>query len=145
MEQAIEATVERAEEEPLTRAEVERQLSEMAQRLTRQIEAGAQAEDARQQALNTREAELRRRELAALARETLEKRGLPVALAEALPFQEETALNQGIDALEEAFRAAVQRGVEERLFTSAPKKAAIPPLSQLSDEDYYAAVCRREE
>ena len=145
MEQPIAAAPERTGEEPLTRAEVERQMSEMAQRLTRQIEAGAQAEDARRQALNTREAELRRRELAALAREALEKRGLPAALAEALPFQEEEELNQGIAALEEAFRAAVQRGIEERLLTSAPKKAAVLPLSELSDEDYYAAVCRREE
>lgn len=144
MEEPILENPETAGEGPLTRAEVERQMSEMAQRLTRQIEAGAQAENARREELNTREAELRRREMAALAREELEKRGLPTALAEALPFQEKEKLAQGMDALEEAFRAAVQQGVEERLLTGAPKKAALKPLSELSDEEYYAAVCRRD-
>lgn len=144
MEETIIAAPAEKAEAPLTRAEVERQLNEMAQRLNRQIEAGAQAESARQAELDSREEELRRREMTAKTREELEKRGLPIALAEALPFPSEEKLTAGLDALEQAFRAAVQQGVEERLLTAAPKKTSVKPLSELSDEEYYAAVSRQD-
>lgn len=144
MEEEIGFAPEKTGEEPLTRAEVERQLGDLAQRLTQRIEAGNQAENARREELDTREDALHKRELAARAREALEKRGLPAALAETLSFPGEDALENGVNALEEGFRAAVQRAVEERLLTDAPKASSLKPLSELSDEDYYAAVCRRD-
>ena len=132
-------------ETPLTREDVERQFTLLSEQLQRQLELSAQEAAARKDALDGREEEVRRREMAALAKEMLEERSLPAALAGALSFENEDALKEGVDALESAFRAAVQQGVEERLLSAAPKTAPLVPLSELSDEEYYAAVCRREE
>ena len=132
-------------ETPLTREDVERQFTLLSGQLQRQLELSAQEAAARKDALDGREEEVRRREMAALAKEMLEERSLPAALAGALSFENEDALKEGVDALESAFRAAVQQGVEERLLSAAPKTAPLVPLSELSDEEYYAAVCRREE
>lgn len=132
-------------ETPLTREDVERQFTLLSEQLQRQLELSAQEAAARKDALDGREEEVRRREMAALAKEMLEERSLPAALSGALSFENEDALKEGVDALESAFRAAVQQGVEERLLSAAPKTAPLVPLSELSDEEYYAAVCRREE
>ena len=99
--------------------------------------------DSRQEALETRENALRNRELAARAREALEARGLPASLSACLSFQSEEALEKGVPALEEAFRAAVQQSVEARLTASAPKAAPLKPLSDISDEEYYAAIAHQ--
>ena len=80
----------------------------------------------------------------ARVREELEKRGLPVQLAEGLSFATPEEMEEGVQALEEHFRAAVQQGVEARLLTDAPKAAPLKPLSEMTDEDYYAAVFCRE-
>ena len=135
---------ESAGDQPLTLTDAERQLTALAQQLSAQLEALSQAESSRQQALDTREADLNRREMAAMAREALEERGLPAGLAECLNLEDEAALRAAVDTLEEAFRAAVQQEVEKRLLTAVPKSASAVSLSDLSDEDYYAAVCRNE-
>ena len=119
-------------------------LAALAQQLTERLEAGLREENARRQALESREADLNRREMTAKTREELDKRGLPAALADCLVFSDESAMLTGVSVLEEAFRAAVQSGVEERLLSGAPKAASLTPLSELSDEEYYAAVCRND-
>ena len=128
-----------------TLANVETQLAQLAARLSAQAEALSQQDDARRKNLDTREDELRRRELNAMARELLSQRGLPATLSDCLVFADEEAVRQGVDALEEAFRAAVQQGVEERLLSQdAPKSASVKPLSEMTDEEYYAAVSRND-
>ena len=64
------------------------------------------------------------------------------ALAEALRFADAESMEQGIALLEEAFRAAVQQGVEERLLLSAPKVIPVRPAGELSDAEYYAALAQ---
>lgn len=122
--------------------EVEQRLAALSQQLLEHLEKTRQAQDARQESIEEKERELARREWAAKARALLRERGLPEALADCLSFSDEAAVQPGIDALEEAFRQAVQAGVEERLTADVPKTGALTPLNQLSDEEYYAAVCR---
>ena len=133
-----------APESTLSLSDVERQLSALSQKVSAEISALAQADTARREALDTRESDLRRRELTARAHDLLKDRGLPTGLSQVLAFSDETALAAGIDALEKAFRAAVQSGVEQRLLTAAPKAASLVNPSDLTDEEYYAVVCRGE-
>ncbi len=133
-----------APENVLSLSDVERQLSALSQKVSAEISALAQADTARREALDTRESDLRRRELTARAHDLLKDRGLPTALSAVLAFSDENALSAGIDALDKAFRAAVQSGVEERLLTAAPKAASLMNPSDLTDEEYYAVVCRSD-
>ena len=133
-----------APENALSLSEVERQLAALSQKVSAEISALAQADTARRASLDTRESDLRRRELSARAHDLLKERGLPTALSTVLSFSDENALSAGVDALDKAFRAAVQSGVEERLLTAAPKAASLMNPSDLSDEEYYAVVCRSE-
>lgn len=123
--------------------QVERTLTDLANRLTRQLEKNAMEEKERWMALNQREQALQRQEMQARGRDALMQRGLPGELAEWMNFEAET-MEQGLNALENAFRSAVQKGVEERLLDHAPKAPSMAPLSELSDEDYYAALYRRD-
>ena len=100
----------------------------------------------RELALNERERALDRRELRAEALETLARRGLPGELADALDYADAERVSASLEAVEAAFRGAVQRGVEARL-----RGAETPPqgardrvdLSQLTDYEYYRTVMRR--
>ncbi len=129
---------------PLTAASLERQLAELARKLTEQMEAHSLSLEKRRESMEEKEQDLTRREMAARARSLLRERELPEELADCMSFSDEAAVEKAVDALEEAFRAAVQQGVEERLLTAAPKAGAVTPLDQLSDEEYYAAVCRND-
>ena len=70
---------------------------------------------AREQQMNAREAEIMRRELRAEALSTLEQRGLPIGLADVLTYEGAEECSASIEAVEKAFRAAVQQGVDTRL------------------------------
>lgn len=70
--------------------------------------------------LRERELALQSRELLAGARETLSRKGLPLELAACLPLSGEDAMRDGLDAVERAYRDAVQKGVAERLRSAAP-------------------------
>ena len=124
--------------------EAERRLSALAQTLSQQIETLAREETARREALDSREDDLRRREMEALAADMLRSRGLPAGLASVLICEDESALESALNALEDAFRAAVQQGVEERLLSDTPKAPAVKPLNEMTDAEYYAAVCRAD-
>ncbi len=141
------------EETPITPADAlpqapeapaETQLTDLIRRLAQQLDSARQAQDEREEAIARREASLREKELCALARRLLREKELPEDLAECLSFQDEDAVQTAVDALEKAFRAAVQTGVENRLQSTAPKSGEIKPLDQLTDEEYYAAVCRND-
>ncbi|MBQ9263733.1 MAG: DUF4355 domain-containing protein [Clostridia bacterium] len=135
-------TPQEAENRPVTAADIETQLTALAKRLTEQIEQAAEATAVRQQRMDAREQSLTRREWIAKARTLLTERGLPEDIAPCLAFEKEEDILPAIDAIEETFRSAVQQAVEERLSAAAPKTGAVVPLDQLSDEEYYAAVCR---
>ncbi len=134
------------EARPMTREEVEQLLSSVTRQLEARIDAAKLAVDqqsaAREEALAEREKTLTEREMSVKTAEALKARGLPEALAEAMAFSEEQSMARALDALESAFRDAVQKGVEERLSGDAPKTAPPKPLSELADNDYYAAISR---
>lgn len=74
--------------------------------------------------LADREAEITRKELAAEAKNTLSEKKLPVGLAAILDYSDADSCKRSMEAVEKAFREAVQVGVEERLKgTTPPKKA----------------------
>lgn len=74
----------------------------------------------RENDLAKREADLNRRELRATAAQSLSEKGLPTALLDCLNYQDAESCNKSIDTIETAFRAAVQRGVEERMKGTTP-------------------------
>ena len=94
-----------------------------------------QAAREREEQLRSREAELNRRELRAEALDALLSRGLPRELEQLLNYADADACSQSIDALERAFRAAVQAGVDERIKRSSnplPKTGSSAQNSMLT-------------
>lgn len=144
MEEKNPITPETNEPSFVSLSDIERCFQDLSARISRQMEDAAQAEAQRVSQLDTRENELKKRELQALAHAEMENCGLPGDLAACLLFADEAAVKEGVALLENAFRSAVQKGVEARLINhAAPKAAPIPSLSDLSDEEYYAAVSRQ--
>ena len=91
-----------------------------AERMARMTEAERREHDERiarerEQELSSREAELVRRELRTEAIDALTLKGLPRELEQLLNYADADACAQSIDALEKAFRSAVQKGVDERI------------------------------
>lgn len=74
----------------------------------------------REKALADREAALSLRELKAQAATTLAEKGLPKELLDSLSYADADTCQKSIDAVESAFRTAVQAGVEERLKGKTP-------------------------
>lgn len=88
--------------------------------------------------LQEREAEITRRELMASAKETLIEKGLPPELAAVLNCTSADACKESLDAVETAFKAAVEKSVNEKLRSAAPKIGAVngsggAPVSSLSE------------
>ena len=144
MEEKNPVTPESPEIAPVNLSDIERCFQDFSARITQQMEDAAKADSDRAAALDTRENELNKREMQAMARCEMEKCGLPGALASCLYFTDEESVKAGVSLLEETFRTAVQKSVEERLLGhSAPKAAPIVSLSELPDEEYYAAISRQ--
>ena len=76
---------------------------------------------AHEKALADREAEITKRELRAEAKSQLSDKGLPIELAEILPYTDADTTNAAIVATEKVFRQAVEKGVTERLKGNPPK------------------------
>lgn len=95
--------------------------------------------DSREAALNERERKIAERETRASAQEQLAERGLPRELAGALPCGDAAALEGALDALEAAFRSAVQAEVDKRLRGRMPSGAGAvrPDPDSLTDAEYY--------
>jgi hypothetical protein len=94
-----------------------------AQKLAK-MSADERAEHERQELQKTlarREAEITKRELRAEAKSQLSDKGLPVELAEVLPYTDADTTNAALAAVEKVFRQAVEKGVNERLKGNAPK------------------------
>lgn len=77
----------------------------------------------RESALAKREAEITRRELRATAQEAITQRGLPLELADTLNYADADSVTSSLAAIEKAYRAAVQKGVEGRMKGEPPKSA----------------------
>ena len=100
-----------------------------AQKLAK-MSADERAEHERQELQKTlaqREAEITKRELRAEAKSQLSDKGLPIELAEILPYTDADTTNAAIVATEKVFRAAVEKGVTERLKGNAPKVSQPAP------------------
>ena len=95
--------------------------------------------DSREAALDERERKIAERETRASAQEQLAERGLPRELAGALPCGDAAALEGALDALEGAFRSAVQAEVDKRLRGRMPSGAGAvrPDPDSLTDAEYY--------
>ena len=120
------ARVQREAEQRVNRARSEGRAE--AERLARMTETERREHDERavrerEAELSSREAEIARREMRAEAREKLAAKGLPRELAELINYSDAQSCGDAIDALESAFRSAVQRGVDERIDTS---RGALP-------------------
>ena len=93
----------------------------------------------RQKQLEAREKDILRRELQADAMRMLQERGLPAELAGVVNYESAESVQQSLELAENAFRSAVQLGVEKRLAGDGPavvpRKASVPE----NDADYYRA------
>jgi hypothetical protein len=75
----------------------------------------------REEGLTQREMEITRRELRATALETLAEKGLPKGLADIINYADAESTKTSIEAVEKAFRQAVEDGVNDRLKGEPPK------------------------
>ncbi len=94
----------------------------------------------REKALAQREAEITKRELRAEAKSQLSDKGLPVELAEVLPYTDADTTNAALAAVEKVFRQAVEKGVTERLKGNAPKVSPPAPQTPSVDDEIRKAV-----
>ena len=119
----------RLERERKESAEKIKQAVTEAQKLAK-MSADERAEHERQELqkkLAEREAEITKRELRAEAKSQLSDKGLPVELAEVLPYTDADTTNAALAAVEKVFRQAVEKGVTERLKGNAPKVSPPAP------------------
>lgn len=120
MTKAIETAKEKWQtehEEKLERAKTE------AEKLAK-MNAEQRAEHERQQRedeLAKREADITRRELRASTIDELVEKGLPISLADIINYTDADSTKASIEAVEKAFRQAVEDGVNERLKGNPPK------------------------
>ena len=94
----------------------------------------------RERTLAEREAAVQRR---AQALETLAQRGLPRELAGVLSYESAEACNESIANAEKAFRAAVKRGVDERMKGVPPKSGTGETESTLLSQMRVAAGLKK--
>ena len=93
----------------------------------------------RKSQLDAREKASLGRELRADAARMLQERALPPELIGAVDIRSAERVQESMDAVERAFRCAVQRGVEARMRGGAPAAGHRANANQESDEDYYRA------
>lgn len=89
--------------------------------------------------LNAREMQIYLRELRAGAVQQLLQRGLPEELSGAINYASEESVQESMNAVENAFRSAVQAGIEQRLRGGMPCRARGANDAEVSDADYYGA------
>lgn len=140
MEEIMSAAQEAAPETDALKETLSAFMARVEQKITDALARADAETTARETALNEREQALDRRALNTLCEEALSARGLPVCLSAALSFAREADVVPCVDALEQAFRQAVQQGVEDRLKGQTPKTGYAPDPRELPDEEYYAAV-----
>ena len=93
--------------------------------------------------LNEREANLTKGELKSQAKSLLVEKGMPIELADYLPFVDAENTMSMLDTLEKGFRIAVEKAVTERLKGSAPKINS--NVTQVSEKDKLIAQYNEAE
>lgn len=96
----------------------------------------------REKKLAERENSITKRELRAEALQQLSEKGLPKELADVIPYTDADSTNAAILAVEKAFRAAVEVGVNERMKGEPPKVGQTAPAVSEKDKliaEYNAA------
>ncbi len=94
-----------------------------AQRNMTAQELADQRAQEREKELADREAELTRRELRASALGLMSQKGMPPELIHCVSLADEGAMAQSLEQAEQAFRAAVDRAVKDKLKGGPPKDA----------------------
>lgn len=95
----------------------------------------------RAKALDERERAVERMELRARAAQLMAARGLPSQLADYLAFEDAVACDQGIEALDRAFREAVQAEVMKKLGGERPVMGMVGRApAEITDEQYYSGM-----
>lgn len=94
--------------------------------------------------LTKREADLNKRELMSTAKETLNGKGLPSALAIALDYTDAEACNKSIDVIGKVFDEAVQKAVEERIRGGDPIKKSKTNLGATFTKEEVAKMSTAE-
>jgi len=83
-------------------------------------EKAAHEQKEREEKLSAREAEINKRELRATALQTLAEKKLPAELVDVIDLADADKCSASIASVEKVFRAAVQKGVDERLKGNPP-------------------------
>ena len=113
----------RSEERKKAQDEISKARSE-GERLARmsEEEKARHAAEQREAELAKRERDLNMREMRATARDILGEKNLPSELLGTLDYTSAETVQSSIASIEAAFRAAVQKGVEERMKGTTPDK-----------------------
>ena len=117
--------------------EVNAELIQLIEDKVRALMAEKDENPDRAETLDERERLLRQRELRAETIEALAEKNLPAELADAIAYTDEETCRAGLAAVERAFRAALQRAVDERLRGCAPGAGKAVDPESMDDRDYY--------
>lgn len=120
------------------------QLNEM-ERMSKMTEEERQAflSQKKDKEIAAREAAITKRELSATAKDSLASKGLPIDLAGIVDYSSEEACNNSIATIEETFRSAVEKAVDEKLKGSAPPKDASTEGSKSGKADEVEAQIKQ--
>lgn len=137
VQQAVEAARaewRKAEEEKIAQVKAEAEKSA----LLSPEEKAVRAEQEKAEELARREQDVTRREMRLSFMEKLTQRRLPMALLDALCYEDPEKCEESLNRVESAFRAAVQQAVNSRMQGKTPENCGSrPDYSVISDEDYY--------
>ena len=140
--EAARAEWRKAEEEriALVKAEAEKNA------LLSPAEKAVRAEQEKAEELARREQDVTRREMRLSFMEKLAQRHLPMALLDALCYDDPEKCEESLNRVENAFRAAVQQAVNSRMQGKTPENCGSKPdYSAVSDEDYYKMTWGKKE
>lgn len=140
--EAARAEWRKAEEERIARVKAE---AEKIALLT-PAEKAVLAEQEKAEELARREQDVTRREMRLSYMEKLAQRHLPMALLDALCYDDPQKCEESLNRVESAFRAAVQQAVNSRMQGKTPEMCGSrPDYSAVSDEDYYKMTWGKKE
>ena len=140
--EAARAEWRKAEEEriALVKAEAEKNA------LLSPAEKAVRAEQEKAEERARREQDVTRREMRLSFMEKLAQRHLPMALLDALCYDDPEKCEESLNRVENAFRAAVQQAVNSRMQGKTPENCGSKPdYSAVSDEDYYKMTWGKKE
>lgn len=124
-----------------TQTQIENAKTEAEKLAKMNAEQRAQYEKEKRDAeLAAREAAVTKRELTATAKETLSEKGLPTSLAAVLDYTDAEKCNASIEAVETAFKEAVEKAVEEKLKGGKPPKKAGEGNDKTLEQQVYNAM-----